>query len=55
MFNTIGTYAIYVVCGIFLLGIAGSAIVVLISFFGDFTELFSDEEIKPLPTNPPTA
>ena len=54
MFHTIATYAIYIVSGVFLLGMGGSAIVVLISFFSDFTELFSDEEIKALPTRPPT-
>jgi hypothetical protein len=54
MFHTIGTYAIYIVCAVFMLGMAGSAIVVLISFFDDFTELFSDEEIEPLPTRQPT-
>jgi len=54
MFHTIATYAIYSICALFLLGIAGSTVVVLFSFFDDFTQLFSDEEIKPLPTQTPT-
>jgi hypothetical protein len=52
MFHTIGTYAIYIVSAVFLLGMAGSAVVVLISFFDDFTQLFNDEEIEPLETLP---
>jgi hypothetical protein len=37
----------------FLLGMAGSAIVVLISFVEDFREFFSSEETPPMaPTTP---
>jgi hypothetical protein len=54
MFHTISTYAIYTVCAFFLLGIAGSAVVVLLSFFDDFTELFSDDEIDTFGSRPPT-
>jgi len=53
MLHTIGTYAVYAVSAAFFIGMAGSVVVVLISFFDDFTELFSDEEIEPLPTRPP--
>ena len=52
MFHAIGTYAIYIVSTVFLVGMAGSVIVVLISLFDDFTELFNDEEIEPLQTLP---
>jgi len=52
MFHTISTYAIYTVCALFLLGITGSAVVVLFSFFDDFTQLFSNEEGESLPTHP---
>jgi hypothetical protein len=44
MANSIIEYAIYIVSAVFLLGLAGSAVVVLISFVEDFFELFSDDE-----------
>ena len=39
----IGTIAIKVLAGMFVLGMAGSGVVVLISFFEDFKELFSHD------------
>jgi hypothetical protein len=54
MFHMIGTYAIYIVSTVFILGMTGSAIVVLFSFFDDFTQLFSNEEIVDTLTRPPT-
>ena len=54
MVNSLFTYAIYAVSAMFLLGMAGSAAVVVISFVEDFFELFSDNEIEPLRTHPPT-
>lgn len=53
MFHTIGSFAIYFISGVFLLGLAGSTVVVLISFFDDFTQLFSNEEFEPLQSRPP--
>ena len=40
----VGTLFIRAMVGLFLLGLGGSAIVVLISFFEDFKELFSKDE-----------
>jgi hypothetical protein len=54
MFHTIGTFAIYTICTLFLVGMAGSAVVVLLSFFDDFTQLFSNEEVDSFPRSPPT-
>jgi len=53
MFNTVITFAIYSLSAAFLLGMAGSAVVILISFFEDFSELFSDDEVEPLHSHPP--
>jgi hypothetical protein len=53
MFHVIFTCAIYIISAVFCLGMAGSAVVVLFSFFDDFTQLFNDEEIAPLSTRPP--
>jgi hypothetical protein len=53
MFHTICTYAIYTASAVFLLGMAGSAVVVLFSFFDDFTQLFSNDEIGETHTHPP--
>ena len=39
----IGAIAIRVLVGMFMLGLAGSAVVVLISFFEDFKELISSD------------
>lgn len=39
----VATFAIRLLEGMFFLGLAGSAIVVLISFVEDFKELFGEE------------
>jgi hypothetical protein len=44
----------YVVSGVFVLGLAGSSIVVLISFVEDFAELFSKDENVEMPHPPRT-
>lgn len=44
----------YIASGVFVLGIAGSAVVVVISFVEDFAELFSKEETIELPHPPRT-
>jgi hypothetical protein len=44
----------YIVSGVFVLGLAGSSIVVLISFVEDFLELFSKDEIIEMPHPPRT-
>jgi hypothetical protein len=45
----------YIASGVFLLGLAGSSVVVLISFVEDFFELFSkDETVEMAHTHPPT-
>jgi hypothetical protein len=38
---------------LFLVGIAGSAVVVVLAFFGDFKELFSNDEGEVIDTRPP--
>ena len=43
MIVTIGTFAIYVLEGMFFLGLVGSAGVVLISFIEDGKELFGKD------------
>lgn len=54
MFHSITSDAMYIVSTVFLLGLAGSAIVVLISFVEDFFELFSNDEIpETVHTRPP--
>ena len=55
MFHTMATYAIYVTTAVFLLGMAGSAVVVMISFVEDFSELFSNDEVEAIHTNPPAS
>jgi hypothetical protein len=39
----LGTFAIKLLTAMFFLGLAGSAVVVLISFVEDFKELFGEE------------
>jgi hypothetical protein len=51
--HAIGTVLIDVVVVLFLTGLAGSAVVILISFVEDFRELFGDDEAAPEPTAPP--
>lgn len=54
MLHSITSDAMYIVSTVFLLGLAGSAIVVLISFVEDFLELFSNDEIpESVHTRPP--
>jgi hypothetical protein len=55
MVHSIYLYATYFVSAVFLLGMAGSAVVVVISFFDDFAELFSkDDKGEILHSRPPT-
>ena len=42
----------YIASGVFVLGLAGSTIVVLISFVEDFGELFSKDETIEMPHPP---
>jgi hypothetical protein len=44
----------YIASGVFVLGIGGSTIVVLISFVEDFFELFSKDETIEMPHPPRT-
>ncbi len=56
MFRLIASDAMLIVSTVFLVGLAGSAIVVLISFVEDFLELFSNDEIpETVHTRPPTS
>lgn len=45
----IGKLLIDVIVVLFFVGMAGSAIVVVISFFEDFKELFGDDDAMPEP------
>jgi hypothetical protein len=49
----VGTFLLYLVTALFLIGLVGSAVVVIISFVEDFRELFSDDEVAPIPRPPP--
>jgi hypothetical protein len=42
--NTVAAFFIRFLVGMFMLGLVGSGVVVLISFFEDFKELFSHDE-----------
>jgi len=44
----LGTIGIYFLAAIFLAGMAGSTVVVLISFVEDFREFFDSEETLPM-------
>jgi hypothetical protein len=44
MLHTLATYAMNLASAMFLVGLAGSSIVVLISFVEDFVELFSKND-----------
>lgn len=49
-----GVFFLRVLTVLFFVGMAGSAIVVLISFFEDFKELFApDEPVEPAHGSPP--
>lgn len=53
MLNSIGSYGIHIAEAVFLIGLAGSSIVILISFVEDFFELFSkNEESETAPRTP---
>lgn len=53
MFHSITSDAMCIASTVFLLGLAGSAIVVLISFVEDFAELFSKDETAEVPNSHP--
>ena len=42
--HQLGVFFVWAVTGMFMLGLAGSAIVVLISFVEDFQELYHPDE-----------
>jgi hypothetical protein len=44
MLISIASYAMHIASAVFIVGLAGSSIVILISFFEDFVELFSKNE-----------
>jgi hypothetical protein len=49
----IGTFLVHLVTALFLVGLVGSAIVVIISFVEDFRELFSGNDVAPVAPPPP--
>jgi hypothetical protein len=49
----VGTFLVHLVTALFLIGLVGSAVVVIISFVEDFRELFSDDEVTPTAPPPP--
>ena len=51
--HALGTVFVDVIVGMFFLGLAGSAVVVLITFFEDFKELFGPDEGPEAPHGPP--
>lgn len=54
MAHSIDLFAVHFVSTVFLIGIAGSAVVVVLAFFGDFRELFSNDDGEVVDTRPPT-
>jgi len=53
MFHTIGAFAVHMVSAVFFIGLAGSTVVVLFSFFDDFTQLFAKEKFESIQPPPP--
>jgi hypothetical protein len=53
MFHTIGAFAVHMVSALFFIGLAGSTVVVLFSFFDDFTQLFAKEKFESIQPPPP--
>jgi hypothetical protein len=49
----VGTFLVHLVTAMFLIGLMGSAVVVIISFVEDFRELFSGNEDTPTAPPPP--
>jgi hypothetical protein len=47
--HALGTVFVDLVIGMFFVGLAGSAIVILIAFVEDFQELFGEDEGPPAP------
>jgi hypothetical protein len=45
--HSLGTFFVYAICAMFFVGLAGSAVVVLIAFFEDLKELFGSDESVP--------
>jgi len=50
--HALGVVLIDVIIALFLFGLAGSAVVVLISFVEDFHELFAPDDSIPAPARP---
>jgi hypothetical protein len=51
--HSLGTFFVYAICAMFFVGLAGSAVVVLIAFFEDLKELFGSDEADPEPARQP--
>ena len=51
--HSFGVVFVDVIVGLFFVGLAGSSIVILISFVEDFRELFGPDDAEPEPTRPP--
>jgi hypothetical protein len=49
----VGIFLAHLLTAMFLIGLVGSAVVVIVSFVEDFRELFSDDEVAPIPPPPP--
>jgi hypothetical protein len=49
----VGMFLVHLLTAMFLIGLVGSAVVVIISFVEDFRELFSDDEDTPTAPHPP--
>ncbi len=55
MAHLIDLFAMHFISMVFLIGMAGSAVVVVRVFFGDFMELFSDDEGETINTRQPSS
>jgi hypothetical protein len=51
--HSLGVVFVDVVVALFFIGLAGSAVVILISFVEDFRELFGPDDAEPEPARPP--
>jgi len=49
----VGSFLVHLLTAMFLIGLVGSAVVVIISFVEDFRELFSGNEEAPTAPRPP--
>jgi hypothetical protein len=51
--HSFGVVFVDVIVGLFFVGLAGSSIVILISFVEDFRELFGPDDAEPEPSRAP--